>query len=62
MHHQIMELDSSKLLANCGTYADRTNFTEYIQKNIVLYELNNGLQLTTHAAANYIRGQVDQNR
>lgn len=57
---KIMELDSSKLLANCGTYADRTNFTEYIQKNIVLYELNNGLQLTTHAAANYIRGQLAQ--
>jgi 20S proteasome subunit beta 4 len=53
-----MELDSTKLLANCGAHADRINFTEYIQKNVTLYELNNGLQLSTHAAANYIRGQV----
>jgi hypothetical protein len=53
-----MELDDSKLLANTGPTADRHNFTEYIQKNMTLYELTNNLSLSTHAAANYTRGQV----
>lgn len=39
-------------------YADSVNFNEYIQKNLKLYELNNDLQLSTDAAANYIRGEV----
>lgn len=53
-----MLLDQSKLLAGSGTPADTTNFTEFIQKNLKLYELNNEVALSTHAAANFIRGQL----
>lgn len=53
-----MELDSHKLLGGSGTPADTTNFTEYIQKNMKLYELNNDLKLSTKGAANYTRGEV----
>lgn len=53
-----MELDSHKLLVSSGVPADGVNFTEFIQKNLKLYELNNDLKLSTHAAANFIRGEV----
>lgn len=55
-----MELDSHKLLGGSGTPADTTNFTEFVQKNLKLYELNNDLNLTTKGAANYTRGEVSQ--
>mmetsp|Transcript_15200 Transcript_15200/g.22868 ORF Transcript_15200/g.22868 Transcript_15200/m.22868 type:complete len:193 (-) Transcript_15200:120-698(-) len=55
---KIMELDSHKLLVGSGTPADTVNFNEFIQKNMKLYELNNDLQLTTHAAANFTRGEL----
>ncbi len=53
-----MELDSHKLLAGSGVAADTKTFNEYVQKNLKLYELNNDVQLGTHAAANFIRGEV----
>lgn len=55
---QIVKLDSGKILGAVGDAAHRVNFSEYIQKNIKLSELRNDLQMTTHAAANYTRGQV----
>lgn len=55
-----MELDSHKLMAAVGTPADSKNFSEYIQKNMKLYELNNDIKLTTKAAANFTRGEVRQ--
>jgi 20S proteasome alpha/beta subunit len=54
-----MELDSHKLLAGAGVAADCVNFSEFIQKNLKLYELNNDCKLNTKAAANFIRGEVD---
>lgn len=53
-----MELDSHKLLVSAGTPADSSNFTEFIQKNLKLYELNNDMKLSTRAAANFLRGEV----
>ena len=53
-----MELDSHKLLAGSGVAADTKNFSEYVQKNLKLYQLNNDIKLNTHAAANFIRGEV----
>lgn len=53
-----MELDSHKLLVGAGVPADSANFSEYIQKNMKLYELNNDVQLSTSAAANFVRGEV----
>ena len=55
---KIMVLDSHKLLAGAGTPADNVNFTEYVQKNVKLYELDNDLKLTTVATANFIRKQL----
>eukprot|EP01036_Dinobryon_divergens_P051778 gene51778-69300_t len=57
---KIMELDSHKLLAGSGPQADCSNFTEFIQKNLKLYELNNDLKLDSQAAANYIRSELAQ--
>lgn len=57
-HDKIMQLDTYKLLAGAGTPADTSAFTEYVQKNLKLYELNNDLSLSTHGAANFVRGQV----
>lgn len=53
-----MQLDSHKLLVGAGTPADCANFNEYIGKNLKLYELNNDIKLSTHAAANFIRNEV----
>lgn len=39
--------------------ADGINFSEYIQKNIKLYELDNDIKLSTHAAANFVRREVN---
>merc|ERR1719183_1501801 len=55
---KITVLDDHKLLANAGDVSDRNNFTEYIQKNMALYELNNDVQLNTAAAANFIRDEL----
>ena len=52
---KILPLDSSKLLGCVGELGDTKNFTEFIQKNIALYGLRNGCQLSTHATAHYVR-------
>lgn len=41
-----------------GPNADCSALSEYIQKNMVLYAFNNEQALGTHAAANFIRGEV----
>ena len=55
---KILPLDQHKLLACGGELGDTKNFSEYIQKNIALYNLRNGVKLTTHAAAHYTRGEI----
>ena len=42
-----------------GPNSDLVTFTEYIAKNLALYELSNdGLKLSTHAQANFCRGEL----
>lgn len=36
----------------------RVQFTEFIQKNVALYQFRNGIPLTTAAAANFTRGEL----
>lgn len=36
----------------------RAQFTEYVQKNVSLYQYRNNIPLTTNAAANFIRGEL----
>ncbi|XP_010532564.1 PREDICTED: proteasome subunit beta type-2-A-like [Tarenaya hassleriana] len=55
---KIMKLDSHKLVAASGEPGDRVQFTEYIQKNVALYQFRNGIPLTTAAAANFTRGEL----
>ncbi|KAK3432675.1 hypothetical protein EUGRSUZ_D00194 [Eucalyptus grandis] len=55
---KIMVLDSHKLVAASGEPGDRVQFTEYIQKNVALYQFRNGIPLTTPAAANFTRGEL----
>lgn len=54
---KIMQLDSHKLLGLGGDPADTVQEPEYFQKNMNLYALKYGNKLTTHAAANYMRGE-----
>uniref|UniRef100_A0A7S2VZY0 Proteasome subunit beta n=1 Tax=Eucampia antarctica TaxID=49252 RepID=A0A7S2VZY0_9STRA len=56
---KVAELSSHSLMGVSGPNADLVNFTEFIGKNISLYELSNeGLKLSTHAQANYARGEL----
>ena len=41
-----------------GAPADCVMFSEYVSKNMALYAINNDMSLSTHATANYIRGEV----
>ncbi len=54
----MLELDSHKLIVGNGPLSDRAEFFEYIQKNLKLYELRNGVSLNGPACANFIRGQL----
>ncbi|KAH0882986.1 hypothetical protein HID58_059082 [Brassica napus] len=40
---KIMLLDSHKLIAASGEPGDRVQFTEYVQKNVSLYQFRNGI-------------------
>tara|TARA_B100000475_G_scaffold18590_1_gene13216 strand:+ start:161 stop:766 length:606 start_codon:yes stop_codon:yes gene_type:complete len=55
---KIMKLDDFKLLGQSGVGADNVAFTEYVQKNVALYKINNGLSLSTKATNNFIRGDL----
>ena len=59
---RIMEMDSHKLLGVCGDPADCVNEPQFFQKNLNLYALRNAeKQLSTHATANYMRGEKSAN-
>lgn len=55
---RIPALTEDKLLAAGGPQSACVNFSEYIAKNIALYELNNDVKLSTKAAATFVRGEV----
>jgi len=55
---KILVLDQHKLLLACGENGDRVQFCEYIHKNVTLYAMRNDYSLSTHATANYIRGEL----
>ncbi|CAN0461231.1 unnamed protein product, partial [Ectocarpus sp. 12 AP-2014] len=55
---KIAHLADNKALACAGPQSDCVSFTEYISKNMALYELNNDVKLTTKAAATFIRGEL----
>jgi 20S proteasome subunit beta 4 len=55
---KILVLDDHKLLAAAGEQGDKVQFTEYIQRNIALYNLRTGTPLSTKAVAHYTRGEL----
>ena len=56
---KIASLTSHSAMAVAGPNCDLVNFTEYIAKNIRLYELSNdGTKLSVHAQANFARGEL----
>lgn len=56
---KIAELSSHSAMGVSGPNCDLVNFSEYVSKNLKLYELSNdGMKLSTHAQANYCRGEL----
>mmetsp|Transcript_38741 Transcript_38741/g.65212 ORF Transcript_38741/g.65212 Transcript_38741/m.65212 type:complete len:193 (+) Transcript_38741:246-824(+) len=55
---KILEATSHMLLGATGDGGDRVQFTEMVQANMQLYKFRNGISLSTHAAANYVRGEL----
>merc|ERR1711934_476316 len=56
---KIMQLDDHKVMASAQKKGgDSSNFGEYVQKNLKLYELRTGTTLSTHASANFVRGEL----
>ncbi|XP_047124333.1 proteasome subunit beta type-2 isoform X1 [Hydra vulgaris] len=49
------ELGKNLMMTVCGESGDTNNFAEYIAKNIQLYKMRNGYELTPHSGANYVR-------
>eukprot|EP00965_Chrysotila_dentata_P073437 2425673-Pleurochrysis_carterae.AAC.3 len=58
---KILKLDSHKLLAVGGDAADCIQEPDFFKKNMDLYAMRNGVPLSTHAAANYMRGEKSYN-
>jgi 20S proteasome subunit beta 4 len=55
---KIVELDSHKIMVGAGVAADNAAFSEYVSKNLKLYELNNHVKLDTAAAGSFIRNEL----
>ncbi|KAF4756378.1 Proteasome subunit beta type-4 [Perkinsus olseni] len=55
---KIYEMDGNKLVAAAGPQADSCQFLEFISRNVELYGLVNGVQLTTHALANFTKNEL----
>merc|ERR1712159_164330 len=56
---KVMQLDNFKVMASAQKKGgDSSNFGEYVQKNLKLYELRTGTTLSTHASANFVRGEL----
>merc|ERR1712154_410336 len=54
-HDKMMKVSDNILMAVCGEAGDSVQFPEYIAKNVQLYKMKNGYELSPHAAANFTR-------
>ncbi|XP_059172599.1 proteasome subunit beta type-2-like [Physella acuta] len=54
-HDKMYKLSDNLLMAVCGEAGDNIQFSEYISKNVQLYKMRNGYELSAHAAANFTR-------
>jgi 20S proteasome subunit beta 4 len=55
---KIQVLDDHKLLAAAGSPGDVSKFTEHVTKDLRLYRLRSGMQMSTAATAHYTRGEL----
>ena len=56
---KITNLTTHSAMGVAGPNCDMVNFSEYISKNLALYQLSNdGLQLSTHGQAHFVRGEL----
>jgi len=55
---KIIQIDNTKVLGVIGEGGDKVNFSEYVKANMNLYSFRNGISMSTHAAANYTRGEL----
>jgi|ERR1711973_159318 len=54
-YDKMFKLSDKLLMLVSGEAGDTVQFAEYIEKNIQLYKMRNGYELTPHAAANFTR-------
>jgi len=54
-HDKMYSLSDKLLMSVVGDSGDAVQFSEYIAKNIQLYKMRNGYELSPHAAANFTR-------
>ncbi|KAK7184109.1 proteasome subunit beta type-4 [Paraphaeosphaeria sporulosa] len=52
------ELNPHTLMAFSGEAGDTVQFAEYIQANVQLYSMRNGMELSPSATANFVRGEL----
>ncbi|XP_063699136.1 proteasome subunit beta type-2 [Culicoides brevitarsis] len=52
---KIHQISDKLVMATIGESGDTVQFTEYISKNILLYRMRNGYELTPKAAAHFTR-------
>ena len=57
-HDKVVELDRHRTLSVAGEIGDAIHFTEYIQRNVHLYELRSGTPLSTRQIAYFLRGEL----
>lgn len=55
---KMFKLNDHNVMLTGGELGDVVNFSEYIQRNVQLYEKRNGLALNPHATANFTRNQL----
>uniref|UniRef100_A0A8C4WZN5 Proteasome subunit beta n=1 Tax=Eptatretus burgeri TaxID=7764 RepID=A0A8C4WZN5_EPTBU len=54
-HNKMFKLSKKILLLCVGETGDTVQFAEYIQKNVQLYNMRNGYEMSPTAAANFTR-------
>lgn len=52
---KIHKLTDNLVMAVCGESGDATQFSEYISKNLQLYKMRNGYELSPKASSNFTR-------
>ncbi|XP_046858317.1 proteasome subunit beta type-2-like [Xenia sp. Carnegie-2017] len=57
-YDKMFTLSDKLLMLVVGESGDTVQFAEYIEKNIQLYKMKNGYELSPHAAANFTRKEL----